>query len=53
MPKAADAVRKGPKKFYSSPQVTAYGTVQELTKKVGTGGNPDSGTRPLHKNTHI
>ncbi len=31
------------KKPYSSPILTVYGTVQELTKKIGTSGNLDHG----------
>ena len=52
MPKADDANRKGPKKFYAPPQMTTYGTVKELTKKVGPSGSPDGGTRIGHKFSH-
>ena len=34
------------KKPYSSPIITVYGTVQELTKKVGPIGKPDNGKPP-------
>jgi hypothetical protein len=40
------------KKPYSSPIITVYGTVQELTKKVGTSGKPDNGKPPRVK-THV
>jgi hypothetical protein len=41
-----------PKKSYSSPILTVYGTVQALTQKVGQDGNIDHGTRQATK-THI
>jgi hypothetical protein len=40
------------KKPYSSPIITVYGTVQELTKKVGQHGKSDSG-RPPRVATHV
>lgn len=40
------------KKPYSSPAITVYGTVQELTKKIGLGGNPDGGGFPRSQ-THL
>ena len=49
MPKPAE---KGPKKSYTTPEVTVYGTVQELTKTVGASGNTDHGTRLGHTKTH-
>ncbi len=41
-----------PKKPYSSPILTVYGTVQALTQKVGLGGNRDNGMR-LQVKTHM
>jgi hypothetical protein len=41
-----------PKKPYLSPKLTVYGTVQELTKKIGLGGSPDNGMTPRSQ-THI
>lgn len=41
-----------PKKPYSSPILTVYGTVQALTQKVGQSGSTDHGTRQGVK-THI
>lgn len=42
----------GPKKPYSQPKLTVYGTVVELTKRVGVHGNPDGGSFP-HNKTHV
>jgi hypothetical protein len=42
----------GPKKVYVSPKLTIYGTVQELTKRVGIRGNRDGGRFP-HFRTHV
>jgi len=36
-------VKREPKKPYSKPTLTVYGTVRELTQKVGRTGNPDGG----------
>ena len=36
-------VEREPKKPYSKPTLTNYGTVRELTKAVGFSGNTDSG----------
>ena len=41
-----------PKKPYSSPILTVYGTVQALTQKVGNRGNSDGGGRQGVK-THV
>ena len=35
-------VKRDHKKPYSSPLITVYGTVQELTQAMGSRGNPDS-----------
>lgn len=47
MPKAAE---KGPKKTYSPPQISVYGTVRELTKHLGATGNSDP---PPHSFGHL
>jgi hypothetical protein len=41
-----------PKKPYTAPKLTVYGTVRELTQKVGRHGHPDSGRSPRN-NTQI
>jgi hypothetical protein len=46
-PTAGDA-----KKPYSSPILTVYGTVRELTQSTGTHGNPDGSIAP-RAGTHI
>jgi hypothetical protein len=38
-------VKLEPKKPYSKPTLTVYGTVRELTQNVGGHGAPDGGTR--------
>jgi len=48
----AKPVAPGPKKPYSAPKLTVYGTVRELTQKVGQHGKPDKGHTPRN-NTHI
>jgi hypothetical protein len=45
-------VKRDSKKPYSSPKLTVYGTVQELTQKKGLGGNADGGSFPRSQ-THI
>jgi len=45
-------VKRDSKKPYSSPTLTIYGTVQQLTKKVGLRKTPDGGTR-LRIKTHL
>ncbi len=35
-------VKRDNKKPYSSPLITVYGTIRELTQHVGIRGNPDS-----------
>jgi len=39
------------KKPYSSPLITVYGTIQELTQHVGLRGKPDS-KLPRSQKTH-
>jgi hypothetical protein len=43
---------KEPKKPYSTPSLTIYGTVQELTQTMGLRKTRDGGTFPKIK-THI
>src|ERR1700687_1772808 len=45
----AEFVKREPKKPYSKPTLTLYGTVRELTQKVGQTGNTDGGTFPPTK----
>lgn len=39
-------VKREPKKPYSKPTLTVYGTVRDLTQSVGAHGNSDSGRPP-------
>jgi hypothetical protein len=48
----AKTAAPGPKRPYSEPKLTVYGTVRELTQKVGRRGKSDSGTAPRNR-THI
>ena len=48
----AKTVAPGPKKPYSEPKLTVYGTVRELTQKVGRHGKTDGGVFPRNL-THI
>jgi hypothetical protein len=45
-------VKRDNKKPYSSPIITVYGTVRELTQKVGLRSNNDGGRFPRAK-THV
>lgn len=45
-------VKREPKKPYSKPTLTNYGTVRELTQRHGTSGNIDGGGRRRPR-THI
>jgi hypothetical protein len=47
-----NSVIRAPKKPYSAPILTIYGTVQELTQKVGLRKAPDGGRAPRVR-THI
>lgn len=38
-----------PKKKYSPPKLTRFGTVEEMTKNVGTKGTPDGNPFPHNK----
>ena len=42
-------VKREPKKPYSKPTLTVYGTVRELTQNVGMTGNSDNGVFPPTK----
>jgi hypothetical protein len=43
-----------PKKIYSRPQLTVYGTVQDLTQKTGASGQLDGASHGAIKNkTHF
>jgi hypothetical protein len=49
----AKPVKREPKKPYSKPSLTVYGTVRELTKKVGRAGKLDGGRGAKKFATHI
>ncbi len=42
-----------PKKPYTKPTLTIYGTVRELTQKVGQNGQRDGGIIPLRNKTQF
>jgi hypothetical protein len=46
------AEKQVPKKVYELPVLTVYGKVQELTRKIGVGGQPDGG-RGLKSHTSL
>jgi hypothetical protein len=43
------AVKLEPKKPYSKPTLTLYGTVRELTQRVGAHGTGDGGGFPRNR----
>jgi hypothetical protein len=47
----AKPVKREPKKTYSKPSLTVYGTVRELTQAVANKGNSDGGAGN-RKRTH-
>jgi hypothetical protein len=49
----AKRVKREPKKPYSKPALTVYGTVRELTQKVGAHGKLDGGTLTGRKHSHL
>jgi hypothetical protein len=49
----AKPVKREPKKPYSKPSLTVYGTIRELTQKVGTSGKRDGGRNPKKFATHV
>ena len=44
-------MKRQPKKPYSKPTLTVYGTVRELTQKVGVHGSRDNGINPAQNKT--
>jgi hypothetical protein len=47
-PVVTDAKKK-PKKKYTPPKLTVYGTVREMTRGTGLSGNPDGGSLNMRK----
>jgi hypothetical protein len=47
------AVKREPKKPYSKPTLTVYGTVRELTHTVARAGNRDGGGILRPNRTHV
>ncbi len=47
------AVKRETKKPYSKPTLTVYGTVRELTQRVGRNGKLDGGKRASASKTHV
>jgi hypothetical protein len=45
-------VKREPKKPYSKPTLTVYGSVRELTQRIGNRGNKDGGIRNQSR-THV
>jgi hypothetical protein len=46
--------KREPKKTYSCPQLTVYGTVRDLTQKTGSSGHLDGAAHGAVKNkTHF
>jgi hypothetical protein len=41
-----------PKEPYSTPELTIYGTIEELTKAIGAHGSGDGGSFPQDR-THV
>jgi hypothetical protein len=48
-----ELVKREPKKPYVKPKLAVYGTLRELTKKVGTHGTGDGGRSLRANKTHI
>jgi hypothetical protein len=46
-------VKREPKKPYSKPTLTVYGTVRDLTQSVRNRGQLDGGTTLGHKHSHL
>jgi hypothetical protein len=46
-------VKREGKKTYTKPTLTVYGTVRELTQKVGPRGKVDGGTILGKKHSHL
>jgi hypothetical protein len=49
----AKARRREPKKPYSKPTLTVFGTVRDLTRKVGNRGKLDGGTTLGKRRSHL
>jgi hypothetical protein len=49
----AKPVAPNPKKTYSAPKLTVYGTVRELTQAVGVRGHADGGKRGVRVKTQV
>ena len=49
----AKPVRGEPKKPYSKPTLIVFGTVRDLTQKVGPRGRTDGGTVLGRKHSHL
>lgn len=48
----ARPVKREPKKPYKKPSLTVYGTLRELTQKVGVSGKADGGRNVRKFATH-
>jgi hypothetical protein len=48
-----EPVKRGPKKPYSKPKLTVYGTVRELTQSTGINGRRDGARGQRNVHTHI
>lgn len=46
------AAEPEPKEPYSTPKLTIYGTVEEVTKAIGAHAQPDGGSFPTNR-THF
>ena len=44
-----EPVKNEPKKPYSPPTLTIFGTVLEMTKRIGSRGNADGGVFPRNR----
>lgn len=49
----AEPVKREPKKPYSKPTLTLYGTVRELTQRVGARGHKDKAGNRAPAHTHV
>jgi len=52
-PVMAKPVRGEPKKPYSKPRLIVFGTVRDLTQRVGTRGKLDGGTTLGKRHSHL
>ncbi len=52
-PSGSDPILKSDsREAYSTPKLTTYGSIEDLTKKVGAHGNTDGGSFPTIR-THV